>query len=91
MSREGYFAEDFPCGHGVQNLNHPWVPEAQNLDLHSLRAQLASAVSPGGLIGVSPPMRMIHDLICKATDRLFPVLIVGETGTGKELVSALYS
>jgi transcriptional regulator with PAS, ATPase and Fis domain len=32
-------------------------------------------------------MRMVHDLICKATDRPFPVLIVGETGTGKELVA----
>ena len=49
--------------------------------------QLASVVSPGGLIGLSQPMRMIHDLIRKATDRPFPVLISGETGTGKELVA----
>ena len=87
MPREGCFAEDSPCGHGVLTLNHPWIPEPQNLDLKSLRAQSASLVSPGGLIGVSAPMRMIHDLICKATDRPFPVMIVGETGTGKELVA----
>jgi len=87
MANEGYFAEDFPCGRETRTLNHPWVPAPQNLDLGLLRARLKSLVSPGGLIGVSPAMRAIHDLICKATHRPFPVLIVGETGTGKELVA----
>ena|SRR6185437_12966159 len=44
-------------------------------------------VSPGGLIGVSSRTRTIHNLIGKARDHTFPVLILGETGTGKELVA----
>ena len=32
-------------------------------------------------------MEAVHDLIRKAKDRIFPVLILGETGTGKELVA----
>ena len=32
-------------------------------------------------------MRTIHDLISKARNHTFPVLILGETGTGKELVA----
>jgi len=87
MSREACFGEDFPWGHRVLTLNHPWSPEPENLELPALRSQLASAASPGGLIGVSAPMRAIHDLIRKATTGPFPVVIHGETGTGKELVA----
>lgn len=87
MTTEGYLAKDSPCGHGVPTADHPSAPEPQNLDFQALRAQLDSLVSPGGLIGVSPAMRMIHDRICKATHRPLPVMIVGETGTGKELVA----
>ena len=32
-------------------------------------------------------MQTIHNLIGKATDHTFPVIILGETGTGKELVA----
>jgi len=87
MASEGYFAEGFSRGHGTLTLDHSWASEPQTLDLQSLRTRLESSVSPGGLIGVSPAMRTIHDLIGKATHRPFPVMIVGETGTGKELVA----
>jgi len=87
MASEGYFAEGFLRGHGTLTLDHSWASEPQTLDLQLLRTRLESSVSPGGLIGVSPAMRTIHDLIGKATHRAFPVMIVGETGTGKELVA----
>ncbi|MGH9737486.1 MAG: sigma-54 interaction domain-containing protein [Candidatus Acidiferrales bacterium] len=86
MSSGGCFTEDFLRGES-QTLEDHWVLQSKNLELHPLRDQLASMVSPGGLIGVSAPMRMVHELIRKATDRPFPVLILGETGTGKELVA----
>jgi DNA-binding NtrC family response regulator len=70
---------------------HPPKPQPGSqplsLELHELRSQLESSVSPGGLIGVSLRMRTIHNLIGKARDHSFPVLILGETGTGKELVA----
>ena len=70
---------------------HPPKPQPGSqplsLELHELRSQLESTVSPGGLIGVSLRMRTIHDLISKARNHTFPVLILGETGTGKELVA----
>jgi DNA-binding NtrC family response regulator len=70
---------------------HPPKPrpgsQPLSLELHELRSQLESTASPGGLIGVSPRMRTIHNLIDKARDHTFPVLIFGETGTGKELVA----
>jgi len=87
MSSEDRFTEVFLNGDESQTFERGWAHGPQNLELHALRSQLASVISPGGLIGVSPGMRMIHDLILKATDRPFPVLILGETGTGKELVA----
>ncbi|MCD7984268.1 MAG: sigma 54-interacting transcriptional regulator [Desulfovibrio sp.] len=40
-----------------------------------------------GLVGASLPMQVLYDQIQKASQVLADVLIVGETGTGKELVS----
>jgi len=52
------------------------------------------ATSPGmapaefaGLVGVSEKMKKIYRLISKVASHRHPVLIVGETGTGKELVA----
>jgi transcriptional regulator with PAS, ATPase and Fis domain len=55
--------------------------------LRQLQATLESSVFPGGLIGCSPKIRSIHQLIEKTIDQKFPVLVLGETGTGKELVA----
>jgi len=41
----------------------------------------------GGLIGTSPPMREVYRFILKVCQTRHPVLIHGETGTGKELVA----
>src|SRR6478609_4493907 len=41
------------------------------------------------LVGQSMPMRRLRDLISTIAPTRLPVLIEGETGTGKELVAAL--
>jgi transcriptional regulator with PAS, ATPase and Fis domain len=58
------------------------------LDLANLsRAALPSKRSPNGLIGESAPMRRLCELIAKISQSNSPVLLLGETGTGKELVA----
>ena len=87
MADESRLLEGFLCADEA----HPSQPQPGSqplsLKLHELRSQLESTVRPGGLIGVSLRMRTIHNLIGKARDHTFPVLILGETGTGKELVA----
>jgi len=48
---------------------------------------LPSRTAFGGMIGESAPMRRLYDLIAKAGRSTAPVLLLGETGTGKELVA----
>ncbi len=45
------------------------------------------AVSRWGMIGGSPPMKEVFDMISKAAPLDIPVLISGNTGTGKELAA----
>jgi transcriptional regulator with PAS, ATPase and Fis domain len=87
MACERQLSESFLCGdEGQGSEQHPG-PEPRDLELHALRSQLESAIKPGGLISASLPMQKVHDLIRKAADHSFPVIILGETGTGKELVA----
>lgn len=64
-----------------------WIGTENPCNLDELRRQLAGTISPGGLVGRSKGMQKIHSLIAMVADRSFPVVILGETGTGKELVA----
>ena len=56
-------------------------------ELHALRESSASAESYCGLIGVSPQMRRVFELIEQFAGNPSNVLLLGETGTGKELAA----
>jgi DNA-binding NtrC family response regulator len=50
--------------------------------------QVALDVSPlATLVGNSPAMRQVHQLIKRMSKSRYPALILGETGTGKEVVA----
>jgi two-component system response regulator HydG len=51
------------------------------------RAALSCQPDVGGLIGQSAPMHLLNDLIGKVSRSTSPVLLIGDTGTGKELVA----
>ncbi|MBC8132733.1 MAG: sigma-54-dependent Fis family transcriptional regulator, partial [Deltaproteobacteria bacterium] len=53
----------------------------------SLRRTLHESLSARRLVGQSAPMRQLRALIERVADAAAPVLISGETGTGKELVA----
>jgi transcriptional regulator with GAF, ATPase, and Fis domain len=62
---------------------------AENIHLH---AQLAEAHDLGEIVGQSPPLRAALDRVRQVADTTAPVLLLGETGTGKELLArALHS
>jgi two-component system, NtrC family, response regulator PilR len=57
-------------------------------EVHSLRTRLGEELTLNELIGASPPMERVKDVINKVAVTDSPVLIEGESGTGKELVAA---
>src|SRR5438445_4961973 len=77
MAGEGRLSGSFLCADEAQATERYPGPEPLHLELHALRSQLESTVSPGGLIGVSLRMRTIHNLIGKARDHTFSVIILG--------------
>jgi transcriptional regulator with PAS, ATPase and Fis domain len=87
MASEQSVAEKFLYVDRAQKQVEYFELESPNLERSTLRRRLESTANLGGLIGDSVQMEAVHDLIRKAKDHTFPVLILGETGTGKELVS----
>jgi len=53
----------------------------------SLKAELEERYSFGRLIGKSPAMAQVYDLVSKVAPTRTNVLVSGESGTGKELVA----
>ena len=56
-------------------------------ELHSVQQRLEAANSCDRLIGSSPQMRQVYDLVRRVADLNASVLITGESGTGKELIA----
>jgi DNA-binding NtrC family response regulator len=53
----------------------------------TLREQLRTMGRYGQLVGNSPPMQELYDLVAKVAPTETSVLVIGETGTGKEVVA----
>jgi DNA-binding NtrC family response regulator len=56
-------------------------------EIGTLRGELRRLGRFGPLIGASPPMQRLYDLLGRVAKSDATVLILGETGTGKELVA----
>ncbi len=57
-------------------------------EVNSLRTRLGERPAVGELIGASPAMERVKEVVNTAAPTDSPVLIEGESGTGKELVAA---
>ncbi len=53
----------------------------------ALRATLEERYSLANIVGKSAPMRALYDILLRVKDASVPVLVTGETGTGKGLVA----
>ena len=67
-------------------IHHAMLLNQLKLDNQKLRHQLRRA-SQGQIVGSSPPMKQVFKVLRKVSPTDLSVLILGETGTGKELVA----
>jgi DNA-binding NtrC family response regulator len=56
-------------------------------EVKRLRSAVALDARDGGLLGSSPAMRKVHEMIARVAATDATLLVTGETGTGKELVA----
>ena len=56
-------------------------------EVRSLRGELRALGRFGRLVGRSPAMQQVYDLIARAAPTQASVLLAGESGTGKELAA----
>ncbi len=65
------------------------VFEQQELrrEARQLRARVRDRVAPNNIIGSSPPMQRVFEIVDQVAPSKATVLITGESGTGKELVA----
>jgi DNA-binding NtrC family response regulator len=52
-----------------------------------LRKRVGERVAPGNMVGSSPPMQRVFEIVDQVAPSRATVLITGESGTGKELVA----
>ena len=53
----------------------------------NLKQQLGASFDTGGIIGSSPPMRKLMEMLAMVAPSEATVLVYGESGTGKELIA----
>jgi two-component system response regulator HydG len=71
----------------VLTLDRAIAYRSLRAEVRRLREQIDRATAPGRMVGESAPMRRLFEVMARAAPSEASVLLVGETGTGKELVA----
>jgi len=88
--REGaydFITKPIKRGVVVQAVRRALEKQALVVENRTLRAELDRARGVQGIVGTSPPVRHLVELISQVGPSSATVLILGESGTGKELVA----
>lgn len=76
-----------PIG-GVESLTDISEVLKKDQEIEFLKKELTNEHGFHGIIGKSPAMEAVFDLVKNAAESEAPVVILGESGTGKELVAS---
>jgi DNA-binding NtrC family response regulator len=68
-------------------LDKVFEQQALRRETRQLRARVRDRVAPNNIVGVSPPMQRVFEVVDQVAPSRATVLITGESGTGKELVA----
>jgi DNA-binding NtrC family response regulator len=69
-------------------LRRAYDTSALKRKLQNVEEQLEAVIRCDRMIGSSPQMRQVYELVRRVADLGAPVLVTGESGTGKELIAS---
>ena len=73
---------------GVETLTDISEQLKKDQEIEYLKKELTQEHGFHGIIGATPAMQAVYDLVKNAAESEAPVVILGESGTGKELVAS---
>jgi len=82
-----YLTKPFDNDELLLIINRALEMRRLSAEVEALRTELEARYGFNEIIGISPPMQEVFRIMAKVTGVDATVLIVGETGTGKELVA----
>jgi two-component system response regulator HydG len=82
-----YVTKPFKAEELALFLERALADTALRRESHALKRELRDSFAIGNVVGGSAPMREVLELVLRVADAAAPVLILGETGTGKGLVA----
>lgn len=82
-----YLTKPFAADDLAASVKHVLQARRLGQEHELLRRQVERPYSFDDIIGTCPPMRKVFETIAQVADSDVDVLVVGETGTGKELVA----
>ncbi len=82
-----YLPKNFSVEDLTVDVERALRQRALGVENRNLRAQLAAALGLENVIGRSPTMTGVFDLVKKAARSEANILVLGESGTGKELIA----
>jgi DNA-binding NtrC family response regulator len=68
-------------------LDKVLAEQALRRETRQLRVRVRDRVAPNNIVGMSPPMQRVFEVVDQVAPSRASVLITGESGTGKELVA----
>jgi DNA-binding NtrC family response regulator len=82
-----YLPKNFSVDELTVDVERALRQRALGVENRNLRAQLAAALGLENVIGRSPAMAQVFELVKKAARSEANILVLGESGTGKELIA----
>src|SRR5262252_7504432 len=87
LGAHDYVAKPFEIDEILSLLRRTLEHQSLLREVLYLRAEVDRFLEMGNIVGRSPKMRQIYDLITRVADTNATVLIHGESGVGKELIA----